>query len=462
MCHVHKLRKAKCDCPVPFELFPLPIELVQRKHWARIINRRDMKSCSPKLFCPPVVIPTTKDRNCVCSKHFVEGRPTEFYPYPTLDLGYGKKDLEKFVYDTKKKEPTPIIVVKALLTRASSIDTTENLFVDSEESPSTNDESEINEANSANLAIIADVSETLQTRETSSVVTTTVDVSLAEAQRQSRKYVKTLTPVRFEPKRKKPSISDNVSCFKLDWGDTIFVCTSCQKVFSTVELLTRHVEGTHPGLTDDSHPCLTCNTTWKTKDALLNHQRDVHEFYKVFKCLTCDDKFSGNVDLRHHYENAHGGHMCRYCNKIVGSSRYLRDHMDTVHNLNPNVSLCERCGKSFKHRYALRAHMLKHAGKTWDCRHCGSKFSASEKRNCHERIHTGEKPYVCEHCGRGFRASMNLKLHIRTHTGEKPYKCDMCGAGFAQRSGMTSHKARCSGLVKSSKSQRKPRRTVNQ
>lgn len=83
ICPVHKLRKAGCDCPVPFELFPLPKELVQRKHWAGIINRRDMISSCPKLFCPPVII-GSKERICVCSKHFVEGRPTEFYPFPTL------------------------------------------------------------------------------------------------------------------------------------------------------------------------------------------------------------------------------------------------------------------------------------------------------------------------------------------------------------------------------------------
>lgn len=144
--------------------------------------------------------------------------------------------------------------------------------------------------------------------------------------------------------------------------------------------------------------------------------------------------------------------MCKYCNKILAKADSLQSHMDLVHDVNSHVRLCEMCGKSFSGSYIMRVHMQRHAGRTWDCRYCDSQFHSIVHRLRHERIHTGDKPYVCEYCSRGFRSSMNLKLHIRTHTGEKPYRCDMCGAGFAPRNNMTSHKARCSGHVKSSKS----------
>ena len=49
---------------------------------------------------------------------------------------------------------------------------------------------------------------------------------------------------------------------------------------------------------------------------------------------------------------------------------------------------------------------------------------------------SGERPYVCDYpgCGRAFCQSGQLKTHQRLHTGEKPFICSMEGkTGFPRR-----------------------------
>ena len=58
-----------------------------RKKWAELLNRKNKKTGEPW-------VPTTESR--ICSKHFVDGEPTEKNPYPTLYL-----DLQE-VSDQKK------------------------------------------------------------------------------------------------------------------------------------------------------------------------------------------------------------------------------------------------------------------------------------------------------------------------------------------------------------------------
>jgi KRAB domain-containing zinc finger protein len=56
-------------------------------------------------------------------------------------------------------------------------------------------------------------------------------------------------------------------------------------------------------------------------------------------------------------------------------------------------------------------------------------------------VHDKKKPYRCEHegCDQAFSQVSNLIRHQRIHTGEKPYVCDTCNKQFASGSNLKQH-----------------------
>ena len=66
-------------------------------------------------------------------------------------------------------------------------------------------------------------------------------------------------------------------------------------------------------------------------------------------------------------------------------------------------------------------------------RFCYKSFCSLSWLLLHERLHTGEKPYICDIFGIRVAQKSNLKQHMKIHIGDKPYSCEICGKSFIRK-----------------------------
>lgn len=162
----------------------------------------------------------------------------------------------------------------------------------------------------------------------------------------------------------------------------LYPCRFCDQVFAFSGVLRAHIRS-HLGISP--YQCNICEYIAADKAALIRHLR-THSGERPYICKICHYPFTVKANCERHLRKKHLKVTRKDIEKNI---EYVTSNAaEMVDAFCSPDTVCKICGEDLKHYRALRIHMRTHSGcqkkKPFECKECGTAFSA--KRNCIHHI----------------------------------------------------------------------------
>ena len=181
--------------------------------------------------------------------------------------------------------------------------------------------------------------------------------------------------------------------------------------------------------------CESCGKVCPTSRAFAIHMM----FHTTGnKSFNVDDEPDPSDSKKVKYKKRQRGiFICETCGKEFATKRYLSDHTRRVHSVsdNPEILTCDHCGKTRTTRYALSKHIRNvHISMPSPCSVCGKVFRNKPLLQAHMIYHKDYKRiHFCPLCPDKppYVTAVALKRHQESNHGfGNGYHCEICDAVY--------------------------------
>ncbi|KAF9418255.1 hypothetical protein HW555_004874 [Spodoptera exigua] len=181
--------------------------------------------------------------------------------------------------------------------------------------------------------------------------------------------------------------------------------------------------------------CIYCGHVSDTLPAAGRHYQEKHgERYLV--CFACGVDFRSTTNLYKHEKRciAPDAEIVLRA-RAVSLGRKGRGRPFLTNDPFP----CSLCSAVFITKSNLKSHENLHRGeRPYRCHACPCAYASNSALSRHTKMHT-DIQYICDHCGRAFKIKAALVAHMDTHNLVRKYGCDECDRRFAQKCALNLH-----------------------
>ncbi|XP_033752933.1 uncharacterized protein LOC117336489 isoform X5 [Pecten maximus] len=222
---------------------------------------------------------------------------------------------------------------------------------------------------------------------------------------------------------KYPEVSsdDNVSPFGDVTARQCYLCKFCSLLYKDKQSYKEHTMSVHS--LEYLAFCDDCTKGFKSVHGYKTHRKMYHSTieHNFPKCLEkkpevrSDDSIRQFSAFRPIDDLTFGQcYVCKFCSVAFKDQDGYKEHIMTIHSLE-YVAFCDHCAKGFKSVHGYKMHCKMYHSKTGNnfpkCQYCEKQFLCKSRLIIHERIHTGERPFLCKACGKSYKQKHDLLNH---------------------------------------------------